>query len=314
MKNTFTFLFVLSLSFSAAAQSDWFAPIGAKWLYLNEGKDTAVRHIQIERIQDTMLTRKWANLEVRYLDVNDQIKFKENYVIDLRLIIGFIQVLIPREPPQEDRYNRLFWLDTFQHPTKFPTTVYNIFRSDKPHPYTIRQDSVGGIVINGFNLMVNYFSGVDSAGQHCYCVSFCSPIIQRIGPIGYFMPMDVCAQDTVYAGRLISYQDSAFGLWVVPDSLRGPCSYDQQAAAVTPMPLTHSISIYPNPFTSSITVDAFQIPGAEIQVYDVTGTLRRRHVMRFPEETLDLSFLPTGIYFLRIANSNTMITRKITKL
>ena len=76
-----------------------------------------------------------------------------------------------------------------------------------------------------------------------------------------------------------------------------------------------TISIYPTPFNSSLTID---LPfTADLTVYDINGrkVFYRENVKkgRFIFETKDLTDiqLPSGIYFISISNDNKIYNRKV---
>lgn len=73
------------------------------------------------------------------------------------------------------------------------------------------------------------------------------------------------------------------------------------------------VSIFPNPATSHINIES-QIPILRISLFDMSGAERTRMTVDDTKAQLDISFLPRGIYTIRIEDSNGRHTvRKIMK-
>ena len=62
-----------------------------------------------------------------------------------------------------------------------------------------------------------------------------------------------------------------------------------------------------------LTIDNVQFPKAEIEVYNMLGELVYFSELRTPNSRLDLSSLPSGIYFVRITTKDGIVSRKIVK-
>ncbi|PCJ27667.1 MAG: hypothetical protein COA97_03350 [Flavobacteriales bacterium] len=73
-----------------------------------------------------------------------------------------------------------------------------------------------------------------------------------------------------------------------------------------------NLTIYPNPASQQITIDNKQITIASIEINDITGKLIK--TINPTTNTVDVSDLPSGIYFLQITTANgTIITQKFIK-
>lgn len=66
--------------------------------------------------------------------------------------------------------------------------------------------------------------------------------------------------------------------------------------------------IFPNPTTGIISLTGVSVP-ADVEIYDIHGTLR--HSSRYNGMDIDLSDLPTGLYFANIITCNGIITKKL---
>lgn len=62
-------------------------------------------------------------------------------------------------------------------------------------------------------------------------------------------------------------------------------------------------SIYPNPFTSHITIDLTEEAAYEFQVYSLQGNLLHKSEINTQNIKLDLSQLPQGKYIIRVINT-----------
>ncbi|MCK4257209.1 T9SS type A sorting domain-containing protein, partial [candidate division WOR-3 bacterium] len=88
--------------------------------------------------------------------------------------------------------------------------------------------------------------------------------------------------------------------------------------ATSDIPLVHSMSLFPNPAKSDMTI-RFGIPGEEqvsLKVYDVSGreveTLENRRLKAgYYTIRLDNMNLPSGIYFARLVTDNFEETKKL---
>jgi hypothetical protein len=81
-----------------------------------------------------------------------------------------------------------------------------------------------------------------------------------------------------------------------------------------------SVRVYPNPTRGEIVVSSeYRVEG--IEIFDVMGrrvqsfefNVQSSETRNFKPETLNISGLPSGIYFVRIMTENGMVTKKIIK-
>lgn len=68
------------------------------------------------------------------------------------------------------------------------------------------------------------------------------------------------------------------------------------------------IKIFPNPFTETIQIE---IPSEYFEISNITGEVIYRS--ESPSKNVDLSFLPTGVYFVKYFQNNEIISKKIIK-
>jgi hypothetical protein len=73
------------------------------------------------------------------------------------------------------------------------------------------------------------------------------------------------------------------------------------------------IIITPNPTNGEFKVSSLKFKVTGIEVFDIFGrTVGTNRCVR-PETTIDISHLPSGIYFIRIQTETGTVTKKIVK-
>lgn len=70
--------------------------------------------------------------------------------------------------------------------------------------------------------------------------------------------------------------------------------------------------IYPNPFTSKLFIKAAK--DAKLGVFSLCGELLLEYRLRDNDGEIDMSRLPSGIYFLRLQTGSEVMTKKVVKL
>lgn len=73
-----------------------------------------------------------------------------------------------------------------------------------------------------------------------------------------------------------------------------------------------NFSIYPNPAINSLTIENFEIIN-ELKIFDMQGKVRLHLSPKTETVNIDISHLPTGIYFLQIIGNNQVKNSKIIK-
>ena len=69
------------------------------------------------------------------------------------------------------------------------------------------------------------------------------------------------------------------------------------------------VNVYPNPATTVINIDNAE--GAQISVFDLSGRMVSSVNSASAYQTIDASNLAEGMYIVRIANGDNVITKKI---
>jgi len=73
------------------------------------------------------------------------------------------------------------------------------------------------------------------------------------------------------------------------------------------------VRIYPNPTTGELRVESGELRVDSIEIFDLFGKTCNVSRVTCNENEMDISFLPAGIYFLRITTENGVIVRKVVK-
>jgi hypothetical protein len=72
----------------------------------------------------------------------------------------------------------------------------------------------------------------------------------------------------------------------------------------------NELTVYPNPFRSTITIEGMPTTGATATLQDMCGRIID---CKISGNTLDLESLKNGIYFIRLTNSSGSVVKKIVK-
>jgi hypothetical protein len=88
--------------------------------------------------------------------------------------------------------------------------------------------------------------------------------------------------------------------------------FNNEGASI-PEEQTHGVQAYPNPFSDNITLCTTEVPMNSIQVFGLDGTLLMEDSPNSKAYNINLSNVPTGIYFIRISLANSTETLRIIK-
>jgi|ERR1051326_8466267 hypothetical protein len=73
------------------------------------------------------------------------------------------------------------------------------------------------------------------------------------------------------------------------------------------------VSVFPNPATETIVVNAKGMINASVKLYDLTGKMIYQSRVNAPQTSIDAKELSTGMYFLQIQSEKGIFTKKICK-
>ena len=74
-----------------------------------------------------------------------------------------------------------------------------------------------------------------------------------------------------------------------------------------------SLNVYPNPFNDNVVLNLTGTSSMNIQLFDIHGKLILENVYSEGENTINLSNLQNGVYFIKTMINNESRTVKITK-
>jgi hypothetical protein len=93
----------------------------------------------------------------------------------------------------------------------------------------------------------------------------------------------------------------------------GVLTYTDGACTVSVNELKKQLEIFPNPTNGIVQINADLDGRKEMQVLNISGQIAMRDSFFAKKKTIDLSELPTGIYFIRITSNDGTFTQKVIK-
>ncbi len=90
------------------------------------------------------------------------------------------------------------------------------------------------------------------------------------------------------------------------------CRFDMGAVTAAE-PAFATVRVFPNPAATELTISLGQnpTPTTELVLVNGAGQLMVRKLAQTAEETLNITTLPAGLYFLRVSNENGNLTKKL---
>jgi hypothetical protein len=82
---------------------------------------------------------------------------------------------------------------------------------------------------------------------------------------------------------------------------------------LTELSLGNNLNVYPNPFTSQLNIKNKSKEKISLKVLNITGQIVFKEELVDEDNSVNLSILNSGIYFLKITNGETSITKKVIK-
>lgn len=94
-------------------------------------------------------------------------------------------------------------------------------------------------------------------------------------------------------------------------SLANPCaSANSETASDVSL---SEVVVFPNPTTGKLTIDIKNNPDAKMTISDISGRILKEINFSQTVNTINLNYLPDGIYIMSLTDNYEMITRKIVK-
>jgi hypothetical protein len=101
---------------------------------------------------------------------------------------------------------------------------------------------------------------------------------------------------------------------VCPADLESEPSNEECAGGVGIDELEDALKIYPNPTTGELIIKNYELKINNVEIFDVFGRCVLRHCEQSEAiQKINISFLPAGMYFMRITTETDSFIRKVVK-
>ncbi len=288
MKNLILII-LTSISIQISAQE--FAPIGAKWHY-SQGtlNPELIAFKTIESISDTVIYDKNCK---KLIQVST---YMPPSTPSLFLYSSNDSVFVY----EEGSFHLLYDFGAVTGDTiELGYLAYN------GSPLKMIIDSTSTITINGQSKKLQYVTCGDGL-----VIEFGGKVIDGIGNTEYMFPRLDGNRD----GPLRCYEDNILGLFLSPFHTNNGWNFqncEQIITGINDLHVTETISIYPNPVTSSFAITNLD-RDTEFELFDIHGREVMKGIVNFTQ-VIKIENLPKGLYFLRLQNSKLTRILKIEK-
>ncbi|MFN0276166.1 MAG: T9SS type A sorting domain-containing protein [Chitinophagales bacterium] len=312
MKIRLSILLSSSLVFigqDVCGQTNEFAPVGAKWWYSYYDLDS---YYYIESIKDTVYMGKNCReiiSKIVYNTYEDSIARTFIY-INGDTVFYAVDTFYgwPELPPADTNFHILYNFGASVDDT------WDIYPGDYiQYPFVCEDDSgdyvqVDSVYIEniaGFDLKKIVFHEVNSFQADIW--TFHGSVYEIFGKLnGYMFPLSSgCATELKFPSGLRCYEDDSIGLisFVSYD-----CDYRLALEESS-----NQFHIFPNPAESFINIHSSHIWN-KVSVINQTGQIMNIQSLLVKEAILDVSFLPIGMYFLKIEVENKIFYSAFIKI
>jgi hypothetical protein len=293
--NFLIILFLVAGTFTLKAQTNEFAPIGAKWHYDGYQNSESQIYTTIESIKDTIVQGKNCRLL-------KQLFYKEKNVLSDDPERSYIIY--------SDSGIVYLWQDT-----AFITLMNFNLNVGQSWRYKLKDGTFTEIVVRKVDTITIGTQKRKVLQIRNFDESF-STIIEGIGSVKAFTPDEDFIDHQTRTEWIRCYQDSTIFYKFQPD-----ISCDTVFTAGIEE-LNHEnkpgISISPNPFQNQVYIKLINFPAnpgfTNITVFSAEGKVVYETNSPSEEITVPLSQLPQGIYHARIKNADTIIFKKLIKM
>ncbi|WP_282124790.1 T9SS type A sorting domain-containing protein, partial [Algibacter mikhailovii] len=86
---------------------------------------------------------------------------------------------------------------------------------------------------------------------------------------------------------------------------------DSSVLSTATTPMDDEIELFPNPTSSSFTLT--NCAATQITIFDTLGKMVHRGAIHSEQQTVDISSLKGGLYFIEIENNGSVLSKKIIK-
>jgi hypothetical protein len=92
-----------------------------------------------------------------------------------------------------------------------------------------------------------------------------------------------------------------------------PCTIIVSKEGIATISLGDRILVYPNPTRGELRVESGELRVESVEIFDVFGRLVSNLKSQISNQIINISHLPTGIYFIKIHTETRTVTKKIIK-
>ncbi len=303
-----TILFFLFISTASFAQQHEFAPVGATWYY-----DTyLIGNVFVSASQyvsnDTLIagkTCKWLADESPdvwgfYRDIAVYKDSGRVYWVD----------------PQTEVFHLAYDFNTV------PGDTVTVYSSTADYPSTripdtlqVVIDDTGSTIVNGFRLKTQIIRTVPAKRIGMYSSAFSGSVIEDVGffnegfeQLSLFLPY--YETPPIRISSIICYEDNELGLQRYNGFTLSNCDY---SVSIPNILSTQEIKVYPNPTSGSLSIGNFNAV-ANYAIYTLLGKLIDYGNADLGNNTIDVSSLPKGTYYMGVETENQVYFTKFSKL
>lgn len=311
-------LFSISLTFlTTLGQENTWAPIGAKWYY-SYNHFAATGFYSVESTKDTLIT----------VGENTQLCS----VLEITQTYMILPYTAVYEIKQENQYMYadadkvyIYKMGKFYTLYDFSAKVGDSWEIPYGHEFILEMTSceevpittgktevsyAGDTLINGLTLRYFKLKQEDDGHNPCetnYCWALPNdtPIIEKIGPVGYYMlPNPTCVVDVFAGGPLRCYSEDGF---VFETDISPACDY---IVGVNENNENHLIRIIPNPATDAIRINCNDNMSYRFSIVNVLGQvfMQKEHVQN--GQKIAIHTLPEGMYVVTLTDGQNNSTSK----
>ena len=288
-------------------------------------------------------------VEKDYLDINLSMAAGEYYNGNLYV---FTQATYSQQPENFVKLSADNWEPISSVPIQ-KTPLDMAYDHSTNTMYAIATDQVFGLselytvnletgYMNFVILMTQYFSVLACSGDgqlyavtnegHLYSIDKTNGDVQEVGPTGYAPSFRQSMAFDHNSGRLLwAYLGGTASSFVSNLVEINPATGESinlgRLGGVTGAEIValhtkygdvgiqkyenDNVAIYPNPATDQVTIVG--IPNSTLRIYDITGKMMMTTTIQDNQETINVSHLNSGIYFLELQDKNTKAVRKLIK-
>ena len=294
MKNL-VLIFFFSIAFkSLYAQTNIFAPVGAKWWYSTQDFFPAEYPLTIDVYSDTLIEGKICSILTFSPNPNNVNDDRNIYLYQEEDII--YQYFI-----NEAKFFKLydFSLEAGQgywcNVLDFDETLDSLF---------IEIESVETIEINGHDLkkqIINSNGHYDWFGDN----------IETIGNTQMIIPVNGLMES--FQGPLRCYEDIDFGLYSTGETI----TCDEILSGIMETE-DFNFEMYPNPATNELIIEFLSksaIAGYDVSIFDLTGKLLQENKLNSDNtNSINIKNLPSGLLLIKIKEDGSVVKfQKIIK-